>query len=98
MRIVIRDATAEDIKKVLASEWPQIGRQQLQNFFNTHFDDEGKQISFLTGYPETLWILEFRGEMVGYHHFFVDNWDDGKNHFIASVLDPHLSYADRIII
>lgn len=91
MDVTIRDARLSDVKYVLSCNWPGIVRGELHNFGRDCFSEDGARMLFLTGYPETFFVAEIEGRVVGYLHFFTDCYDDYHDEILGTAVDPTLS-------
>ena len=94
MDITIRDAQPEDIQWLLLCAWRVVDRYELDRFGQKYFSRDGNKRSFMTGYPESAWVAEMNGRIVGYIHFFTDCWDGYQNEVLGSAVDPALSQED----
>lgn len=85
MEITIRDAIWTDLGKILRSCNPEDNAlSEFQNYWQTHFTEDGRTSRPFTGYPEEVWVAEHENRIVGYLHFFVDCWD-GYEYVILSL-------------
>ncbi|OGZ95249.1 MAG: hypothetical protein A3I44_05515 [Candidatus Sungbacteria bacterium RIFCSPLOWO2_02_FULL_51_17] len=94
MDITIRDARPEDIQWLLLCAWRGTDHCELTNFAQKHFSPDGERKHFLTGYPESAWVAEMNGRIVGYIHFFTDCWDGYQNELLGIAVDPALPSED----
>jgi len=90
MDVIVRGATSADVRFLIESSWLGANITELKQLQATYFDKNDKYAPRLTGYPERCLVAENEGRVVGFIHYFTDNWDDGRDEIISQATNHHL--------